>query len=249
MNFVDINNLHIINNDIGISIVIPLYNGVEFLETSMQSVMRQTHRKWQLVVGINGHSADSDVHKQANAIASKLDNDKKYDIVIKHYDTLGKSKTLDAMIADCKYEWIAILDVDDYWTDDKLEKQIPYLNEYDIVGSKCEYFEGKEGSPPIPLGDFTNTHNIFSYNPVINSSAIIRKADAIWDDERYVKDIPIGLEDYSMWFKLFFLKRHFYNIDKVLCFHRVHKHSAFNNTNNDNVDELKQLWYDYYRTH
>lgn len=246
MNFIDIENLHIIDNN-GISVIIPLYNGIEFLEKSMLSVIRQTYKTWQLVVGINGHSNDSDVLREAHAIANRLNNENKYDILIKHYDTSGKSKTMNAMVADCKYDRIAILDVDDYWADDKLEKQVPYLNDYDVVGAKCEYFEGKEGSPPIPLGDFTNTHNIFSYNPIINSSAIIRKNDAIWDDERYVRDV--GLDDYSLWFKLFYFKRKFYNVNEVLCYHRVHKQSAFNNTNNGNVDELKQLWYDYYKSH
>lgn len=247
MNFINIDSITTVNTDIGISVVIPLRNGIEYLETSMQSVINQTYSKWQLVVGINGHSVDSDVYREAEDIAHRLNINKKYDILVKYYDTTGKSKTLNAMVADCIYDRIAVLDVDDYWINDKLEVQIPFLKDYDVVGGKCEYFEGKTGSPPIPLGDFTQTHNIFSYNPIINSSVIIRKVDAVWEDKRYVKDL--GLDDYSLWFKLYYLKRRFYNIDKILCFHRVHSKSAFNNGNDDRVNELKQLWYEYYQTH
>jgi len=148
------------------------------------------------------------------------------------------------MVIDTKYDLIAILDVDDYWVDDKLESQVPYMQEYDVVGGKCQYFGDKEGIPEIPLGYILN-YNIFSGNPIINSSVMIRKHDAIWDDPNYVQEVP-GLDDYSLWFKLYYLKRKFYNIDKVLCLHRIHESSAFNNSNNDNVGLLRFLWGLYY---
>jgi glycosyltransferase involved in cell wall biosynthesis len=232
----------------GVSVLIPLYNGIEYLEQSAGSVMQQTYKSWQLIIGLNGHGSDSDIEAQARSIIEKIDPEKKYDILVKHYDTHGKAKTLNAMITDCKYDYVAILDVDDYWISEKLELQVPYLSSFDVVGGKCEYFGEKSGSPPIPIGDFVLFHNIFDYNPVINSSAIIHKRDAIWEDEKYVRPVP-GLDDYSMWFKLYYLKRKFYNIDKVLCYHRIHEESAFNPKNNDKVNELKELWSDYFRTH
>lgn len=232
----------------GVSVLIPLYNGIEYLEQSAGSVMKQTYKSWQLIIGLNGNGPISDIESQARGIIETLDPEKKYDVLVKYYDTQGKAKTLNAMVADCKYDYVAILDVDDYWIPEKLELQVPYLNSYDVVGGKCEYFGEKSGSPPIPVGDFALFHNIFDYNPVINSSAIINKRDAIWEDENYVRPVP-GLDDYSMWFKLYYLKRKFYNIDKILCYHRIHKESAFNAKNNDRVGELKELWSEYFRKH
>ena len=255
MNYFNLDSVNIINqnnqnylNDIGITVLIPLYNGIEYLEESAASVLRQTHKKWQLIIGINGHSENSEVQMKASEIIKKISSNEVCDILVKHYNTVGKSNTLNVMVNDAKYDYIAILDVDDYWVDDKLESQVPFLNMYDVVGGKCEYFGSKTGSPPIPLGDFTSSHNIFNYNPVINSSAIIHKKDAIWDDDNYIRPVR-GLDDYSMWFKLFFLKRRFYNLDKILCHHRIHEESAFNTVNDNNVNELKQLWYEYYQKH
>jgi glycosyltransferase involved in cell wall biosynthesis len=232
----------------GISVLIPLYNGIEYLEQSAGSVIKQTYKSWQLIVGINGYALNSEIEQQAKTIIENLDPDKKYDVLVKHYDTQGKPNTMNAMVADCKYGYIAILDVDDYWIPDKLELQVPYLSSYDVVGGKCEYFGEKSGSPPIPVGDFALFHNIFDYNPIINSSAIIRKQDAFWDDVNYVRPI-VGLDDYSMWFKLYYLKKKFYNVDKILCYHRIHNESAFNFSNNDKVNELKRLWGEYFRAH
>lgn len=228
--------------DIGVSILVPLYNGLEYLEESVSSVLGQTHKKWQLIIGINGHN---DVFTlEVQEIIQKLDHEKN-DILIKNYHTQGKSNTLNAMVDDCKYDIIALLDVDDYWVPDKLEAQLPYMQHYEVVGGRCEYFGDKQGSPNIPLGAFSHTHNIFDHNPVINSSVMIHKKDAIWDDPNYVKPVP-GLDDYSMWFKLFYLKRKFYNLNKILCYHRAHKTSAFNHTNNNYIGILKDSWLKYY---
>jgi len=261
MNFYNIDNINVINNnsnkpDIinssievdGISILIPLYNGIEYLEQSVSSVINQTYKKWEIIIGINGYSEGSDIERSAVVIVEKLNPDKKYDILVKYYSAQGKPNTLNMMTRDTKYSYIAILDVDDNWVHNKLELQLPYLYEYDVVGGKCEYFGDRTGSPPIPLGDITHTHNIFDYNPIINSSVIIKKEYAFWDDEKYVKPVQ-GLDDYSLWFKLFFLKKKFYNLDKVLCNHRVHIESSFNYKCVDNVQYLKELWREYHNSH
>lgn len=256
MNFFGVDNIQVCHDHIehdadeiaGVTVLIPLYNGIEYLEQSVKSVVNQTYKRWQLIIGINGHDKGSDIEKQAHNIVNGLNDDDTYDILVKCYNTKGKAPTLNKMVEDAKYDHIAILDVDDYWVPEKLELQAPYLKTYDVVGGKCEYFGDKSGSPTIPIGDFSSRHNIFEYNPVINSSVIIHKKAAIWDDEHYVPAVT-GLDDYSLWFKLFYLKRKFYNLDKVLCHHRVHAESAFNYNCVDNVPKLKQLWHEYYKLH
>lgn len=217
-----------------ISILMPLYNGIEFLETSLESVIKQTYTNWQLIIGINGHPKDSPVMLETKFIVDKLDENHSCDILVKHYNTVGKPNTLNAMIPDSKFDWIALLDVDDYWSHDKLELQVQYLDTYDVVGTNTQYFGDKKGCPGIPLGDITTSHNIFRHNPIINSSVVIRKSDAVWED--------VFLDDYNMWFNLYLLNRKFYNINKILCYHRIHKKSAFNNTNNMHVDKLRKVW-------
>ncbi len=48
-----------------ISILIPIYNGIEFIDDSVQSVLNQTYTNWELIIGINGHPENSDVYKKA----------------------------------------------------------------------------------------------------------------------------------------------------------------------------------------
>jgi glycosyltransferase involved in cell wall biosynthesis len=41
-----------------ISVLIRLYNGVEYLSDSLKSVLDQTFTDWELLIGVNGHGAN-----------------------------------------------------------------------------------------------------------------------------------------------------------------------------------------------
>lgn len=219
-----------------ISILIPIYNGIEFFEESLVSVIKQTYKKWELIVGINGHLKNSEIELKALNIINNYNSIYNYDIKLKWYDTYGKSATLNKMVLDSKYDYIAILDVDDIWINNKLEKQVPYLNSYDVIGTGCRYFGTANHFPNIPFGDISN-FNFFHSNPVINSSCIIKKTLAYWDEKELT-----GLEDYYLWLRLSKEKRKFFNIPEILVLHRLHETSSFNNTNNNYIEELKNKW-------
>lgn len=220
--------------NIGISVLMPLYNGIEFLEESMPSVIHQTHKKWEIIIGINGHKKNSEIEQKAKHIVDKYNSQNIHDIRVIHYDTKGKANTLNKMIEDIKYDYVALLDVDDVWFPNKLEKQIPFLSSYDVVGTQCVYFGNMYGCPSIPFGDITS-YDFFILNPVVNSSVIIHKKDAHWNDE-------FAVDDYDMWFRLKYEGKKFYNISDVLCKHRVYPQSAFNSKPGDWVGALKKKW-------
>jgi len=128
------------HENIGISVIIPLYNGIEFLPQAIASVVNQTHLIWELIIGINGYPPDSEVEKKANEIKNMFVNDKDK-IIVKHYDTKGAPLTINALARDAKYDYVALLDADDYWDACKLEVQILHavMSNYDVVGTSCRY--------------------------------------------------------------------------------------------------------------
>ena len=214
-----------------ISILIPIYNGIEFIEESVSSVLNQTYDKWELLIGINGHPQDSEVYKIAKEYESKAGYPLGKIRVIDFYTIKGKSNTLNEMISFCKYNYVAILDVDDIWHPQKLEAQSNQIEKYDVIGSNCIWFGDRPGVvPQIPTGDISNID--FSHvNPIINSSSIIRKELAYWNEN--------GIEDYDLWLRLRKQNKKFYNFKEILVKHRIHNASAFNAKGNDNkVDSL-----------
>jgi len=213
-----------------ISILMPIYNGIEFIDESVGSVLCQTFSKWELIIGINGLPENSDVYKKASEYISEKVR------VIDLFTIKGKANALNEMVKYCNYDYVAILDVDDIWHPDKLKLQRPFINNYDVIGSRCVYFGDINGVvPPIPLGDFSKADFKIG-NPVINSSSIIRKSLCYWNHEWN------GVEDYNLWLKLQKQQKLFYNCSDVLVKHRIHKTSAFNaNGNNKLDDDLKRL--------
>jgi glycosyltransferase involved in cell wall biosynthesis len=223
-------------NSLGLSIIVPMYNGVEFLSTCISSIQNQTYPFWETIIGVNGHEENSDIFMEAKKYETISQNGYK-SVYVKHYNTKGKVDTCNEMIKDCKFDTICVLDVDDYWLPEKLEKQVEIwkTKKYDIVGTFCRYFGDSNGYPNIPGGEIDN--KIFlECNVIINSSCMIKKKDAIWYD-RFK-----GLDDYDMWNRLAFENKKFYNVPEFLTFHRIHKTSAFNNSNHNYVPDLLKYW-------
>jgi len=191
----------------------PIYNGIKYIDDSVRSVMAQKYKKWELIIGINGHYDQSGVYKMA-----KLYENEKIKVVDLH-PIKGKSNALNEMLKMAKYDHIAILDVDDIWLEDKLETQIPFIKKYDVVGTKCVYFQEKNGEPAIPIGDITS-FDFKQFNPIINSSVIVKKNLCCWDEN--------GIEDYTLWLKLKIEGKTFYNCPEIMVKHRIHSESAFN---------------------
>jgi glycosyltransferase involved in cell wall biosynthesis len=200
----------------------PIYNGIEFINDSVVSIITQTFNEWELIIGINGHDKDSDIFhtaKQYETIDSRI---RVYDL----FDIKGKANALNKMMDFCKYDYIALLDVDDIWHYKKLEIQSKFIQRYDVVGSNCVWFGDIEGVvPKIPQNDFSN-FNFATVNPIINSSSIIKKELCGWSEN--------GIEDYDLWIRLRKLNKKFYNCPDILVKHRVHKKSAFNSKGNNN---------------
>lgn len=219
-----------------ISILMPIYNGIEFIEESVSSVLKQTFTEWELIIGVNGHHPNSEIYKIAKSYEEKSNKIRVYDLI----DIRGKSNALNHMLQYCNHDYIAILDVDDMWMDNKLQTQFIYCFVYDVIGSQCVYFGSMDGiSPRIPLNDIS--HIDFSLcNPIINSSVIMRKELCYWNSAND------GVEDYELWLALRKQGKRFYNCSDILVKHRIHQTSAFNTQNHS--DKIKNLIEKYHST-
>ena len=212
-----------------ISILMPVYNGIEYIDESVSSVLQQTYTEWELLIGINGHQPNSTVYQKAKEYESKSDKIR----VIDYYPIKGKSNTLNEMLKHSKFDYIALLDVDDIWHERKLEFQSKLLNNYDVIGSRCIWFGDRAGVVPIIPTDDISNYNFSLVNPIINSSSITRKELCYWNSSWD------GIEDYDMWLRLRNQNKKFFNFQEILVKHRIHNDSAFNAKGNGNkVPEL-----------
>ena len=143
-----------------ISIMMNCYNGERYLQQAIESIIAQTYINWEIIFWDN-QSTDS----SASIAKSFSDNRIHYYLAPEHTN-LGRAKNL--AFKKVSAEWVAFLDVDDFWEKDKLEKQVRIINEdngevgliygranilYENQDSKIEVY--KKGQP-LPEGDIFN---------------------------------------------------------------------------------------------
>jgi glycosyltransferase involved in cell wall biosynthesis len=222
-----------------VSILTPVYNGIEFLEQCAMSVCLQicehenTKLEWEWWIGINGHGTGGEVLKKALQIKEKCPGFTIHVVNLPHVS--GKVEALNALVERSAAEWIAVLDCDDTWDRKKLIFQKLLVEKtseaVDVVGTFCHYFgDIVSNGPQLPQG-FIRAAELWKGNPIINSSALIRRKYAHWEDR-------FGLEDYDMWLRLHMDGARLFNIPYHLVHHRIHTGSAFNGKGRQDLNGL-----------
>jgi len=214
-----------------VSILLPTYNGEKYITESIDSVINQSFKDWELLIGFNGTT-----DRTKEIVNSYSDNR------IKTFDygfDKGKSKTLNKLLKESKYEWVALQDDDDVWVSDKLEKQIKFFEEFDVIGTFINYINENgdfTGSPVLSINhnDIVNL-SLSGNNQIANTTSMFKKLDALeiggW------KEGIDGIEDYDFWMRLMRINKKFYNIPEKLVLHRLHSNSNFN-TNKYNLKKI-----------
>lgn len=114
-----------------VSIIMPSWNTERFISETIQSVINQTYKNWELII-VDDCSTDN-----TDAVVASFKDDR---IKYLHNDkNSGAALTRNKAMREARGEWIAFLDSDDLWTPDKLEKQVRFMNENGYVLSYTEY--------------------------------------------------------------------------------------------------------------
>ena len=102
-----------------ISIIMTIYNHEKFLSKSINSIINQSQKNWELIAFENG-SKD----KSAKILRSVKDKRiKKFFLK----DNIGRTACLNLALKKCKGKYIAILDSDDYADKKRLKVQFDFL--------------------------------------------------------------------------------------------------------------------------
>ena len=111
-----------------VSVIIPLYNREDYIEQTIQSVIDQDFSDWKIYIIDDGSTDDS------LAIVENINDDR---IVILQHDggiNKGQSASINLGLREIEGDYVAILDSDDYWENDKLSIQVNYLNDHLSAG-------------------------------------------------------------------------------------------------------------------
>ncbi|MEP3387669.1 MAG: glycosyltransferase family 2 protein [Reichenbachiella sp.] len=106
------------NNNILVSIITPVFNIETFLNETIQSVVNQTYLYWELIL-IDDCSADS----SPDIIRTWASKDQRIKPIFLN-ENVGAGNARNHGLDKAKGQYLAFLDSDDIWLEDKLRKQL-----------------------------------------------------------------------------------------------------------------------------
>ncbi|HUQ96894.1 MAG TPA: glycosyltransferase family 2 protein [Chitinophagaceae bacterium] len=117
-----------------VSVIIPFFNEERFLEETVTSVLQQTYPHWEILLIDDGSSDNS------TAIAKRFASAHNNIFYVEHegHANKGLSATRNAGIAQAKGSLVALLDADDIWLPEKLQKQVAVFQQHSDVALLCE---------------------------------------------------------------------------------------------------------------
>lgn len=202
-----------------VSIIIPVYNGSDFLSFAIESALAQDYNNIEIIVVNDGSNDNGKTKKIA----------KKYGNKIRYFEKEngGVSTALNYGIKKMNGEYFSWLSHDDEYYSNKISKQIEYLstlkNRNTILFSDYEFI--------CANGSLLNTcvlnHNILNKNKYysilsgsLNGITMLIKKELITEEKLFDVNLKC-LQDYDMWFKLL-KKADFMHMPYVLAKTRLH---------------------------
>lgn len=103
-----------------VSIIMPSYNTASFIAESIQSVLAQSYKDWELLI-VDDCSSDN-----TDEVVMPYTSDERVKY-LKNERNSGAAVSRNRALREAKGKWIAFLDSDDLWMPEKLEKQVKFM--------------------------------------------------------------------------------------------------------------------------
>lgn len=210
-----------------VSIIMPAYNAEKYISESIESVLAQTYKNWELIV-VDDCSKDGtiDVIKQYQMFDNRIK-------VISLTCNAGVANARNVGMELAKGRYIAFLDSDDLWIDIKLEEQIIFMRQNQIYFSFSQYrrFTDKNKGKMVDALPCVNYQKALYGNPIGCLTVCL--------DRRFIREFKFSKqrhEDYIAWLNI--LKNNdicAYGIPKVLALYRI------GNSNSLSGNKLKSM--------
>lgn len=205
-----------------VSIIMPLYNGQDFLLDTIKSVQIQTYKNWELII-VDDKSTD-------NSVAIVIE-EKAKDSRIRLYEqkvNQGAAIARNRAIKESNGSYLAFLDSDDIWKANKLSSQLGYMVSNGISFS-CTYY-GKINTVGDNIGLLIRAPRIMDYNKLLlhspGNSTVIYNVEKL--GKTYIPNIR-KRNDYLMWLKVIKKAKTISCLEEELSFHRLRENSlSFN---------------------
>jgi glycosyltransferase involved in cell wall biosynthesis len=218
-----------------VSIIMPAYNAEKTIVESIESVLKQTYINWELIV-VNDGSND-----RTSALVLAFNDER---VVLVKQDNGGVANARNNGINNSKGEYIAFLDSDDLWVEDKLERQIGVLvgGKHKMCFAKTWCFRENSNQTSdcfvnISL-DFDDKDKILVYDFIPVLTVLLAK-DVLAEVGHFDETLR-GVEDWDMWIRVLQKYEAIY-LDEFLAKYRISSTGLSGNFEKHFIEEEK-VW-------
>ena len=202
-------------NDSLVSVIIPSYNSARYIDKAIQSVLKQ--KSPTEIIVVDDGSADDLEAVLEQYIKSN------YITYLKNDTNLGVAKSRNRGVQAAKGEYVAFLDADDWWKEDKLEKQLELMNRTDCIMSYTSREivddNGVYTGRVIHTDEKMEFETLLHHNSIACSSVVLKREVAL--------DMPMEHdnlhEDYLNWLKILQKYGKAYGVKEPLLLYRLSK--------------------------
>lgn len=187
-----------------VSIIIPAYNTEKYIRKCIDSILEQTYQNFEVII-IDDCSSDRTIETVQAYQDSRIK-------IYQNEKNSGPSFSRNRAIKLASGEYIAILDSDDWWSTDRLEQMINYMekNNADMIFDNLLYIRENEQAPWQTYYQHKNmivtdptevTPEFFVNHDLGILKAIIRKDVLIENNIFYNESIKYG-EDFMFYLEI-----------------------------------------------
>ena len=198
-----------------VSVVMAAYNSERFIRQAVSSVIAQTFEGWELIA-VDDCSSDS----TPEIIKAAAENDGRIKF-FRNDENIGAARTRNKAFSYCRGRYIALLDSDDLWMPEKLERQVALAERTgaDIIG--CSYSIIDESGERI-CRDFIIPEEI-DFDSMLKRSTISCSTAMLRSETVENKQFPTEHyhEDYAYWMQLLKNGAKAVGIPEVLAAYRL----------------------------
>ena len=223
-----------------VSVIINCFNGEKYLREALDSVITQTYKNWEIIFWDN-QSTD----KSAEIFKNYKDSRLKYYYASSHADILYEARNY--ALKKANGDFIAFLDVDDWWLPNKLERQIPLFADLDVglvYGNVWRLFEKKKKKEIyrkkiLPTGMILDE---LLHDYVIGSPTYVVRKKSFDSLEYHFNKHFHMIGDFDLNIRLA-AKWKINCVQDPIAIARIHGQNESLLNKNKEIDELK-IWYD-----
>lgn len=177
-----------------VSVVMPSYNGAKYIKKAVDSVFSQEVPVELLV--IDDGSTDN-TREVLDAYMGREDFQ-----YLRNHKNLGAAGSRNRGVKAARGKYVAFLDSDDWWADNKLKAQLKVLDSTGYVlcstGRELMNPDGSSTGKYIPVKEKLTYTELLKHNSINCSSAVIKREAAL----EFPMEHDDSHEDYITWLKM-----------------------------------------------